>query len=247
MPTLLFYNDPLLLNREEHKSLHYQASSDFGFTKEVNSVPLTGIEFFEASRDFPVLFSCDDNGDYFPLVLLSLTANSHPLCSDSGDWGELYVPAFIRRYPFALTEDKNVCLDKSAPHFSETEGKALFSEDGSPSETLDAVITFLDQFDQQHAQTVQFCASAKEHDLFEPFNMQLMVAKDQPLRLDGLFTIKEEQLNKLPKTEVNKWFKNGWLAWSYAHLHSLGALRRMLNRHTKSVLETSEPNADIKH
>ncbi len=240
MATLLFYKSPVLLNREEHKSLQYQASSDFSFSQNVNSVPVTGVEFFEASRDFPVLFSKDNNGDYFPLALLSLTEDSHPLCAESGDWGERYVPAFIRRYPFALTDDKNVCLDESAPHFNDENGLPLFTEEGETSETLNSVISFLDQFDQQHAQTVNFCSSAKDNDLFEPFNMQVMITKDQPLRLDGLFVLNEEQLNKLPKTEVNKWFKNGWLAWSYAHLHSLGSLKRMVSRHTKSVLEAAE-------
>lgn len=223
MNSLLFYQKPVRLNREEHSLLKFQSSNAYGFAESVNSVPLNGIEFFQTSRHLPVLFSCDANGDYFPIALLSLHDKQHFLGNSEGEWGEVYVPAFIRRYPFAMSDDQTVCFDEAAPHFDES-GELLFTEEGEQTDTLNRIIDFLVSFDQAHQQTRAFCEAAKEQDLFKPFSIQVMVKANEPLRLNGLFVINEEVFSGLPKTVVNKWFKAGWIAWVYAHLHSLATL-----------------------
>ena len=230
MAALLFYREPESLNREQHKVLKFKASTDYSFTENVNSVPLTGIEFFEASRDLPVLFSKDEDGKYFPLALLSLMDGGHKQVNSEGSWENSYIPAFIRRYPFALTNEGNVCFDKTANQFNDEEGEALFNEEGENSETLNNIIQFLQNYDQQYKTTRAYCDECSELELFTPFNLQIMIDKDNPLRLEGLHVIDEKKLNEIPEDVVSKWFKAGWLAWSYAHLHSLGALNRLVKQ-----------------
>ena len=229
MPELLFYKDPAPLNREIHKELKYQSSADYRFTEDINSVPLTGIEFFEGSRDMPVLFSRDNDGKYFPLALLSLMESGHKQLDDSGHWENSYVPAFVRRYPFALTDEGTVCFDQEAGQLGE-DGEALFDTEGENSETLNNIINFLNNYDQQYKNTRAYCDECSELELFAPFNLQVLVDKDNPLRLEGLYAIDENKLGELPEDKINHWFKSGWLAWSYAHLHSLGALKRLLKK-----------------
>lgn len=231
MSTLLFYKETVALNREQHKDIRFSPLTDYRFTKKCNSVPLTGIEFFEASRDYPVVFSQGESGEYFPLALLSLKDNDHQLMDEEGQWDDVYIPAFIRRYPFALTDDGTVCFDTQAEHFKCEEGKSLFSTEGENSEALTSAITFLNHFDAQHKHTQAFCQAAKEADIFKPFNVQVMLEKDQPLRLEGLFILDETKLTALTEEQVSEWFKKGWIAWSYAHMHSLGALTRLIKRH----------------
>ncbi len=245
MTTLLFYNEPVGLNREAHRALCYSDLKDYSFTEQVNSVPLTGIEFFEASRDYPVLFSKDEDGNFFPLTLLSLLPKGHKQLSGEGEWTDSYIPAFVRRYPFALTDDGTVCLDKQAPHFNEltegdneASGERLFSEEGENTKALDNIINFLNSYDQQHKNTRQYCDEAKELELFRPFNIQVILVENQPVRLDGLYVIDEQRLDDLSAEQVNEWFRSGWLAWTYAHLHSLGALNRLVKRQQS---ETSSP------
>ena len=84
MAALLFYKDIASLNRETHKTLKFQSTSNYIFSKNVNSVPLTGIEFFEASRDMPVLFSKDSAGNFFPLAMLSLLDSTHFFVNSTG-------------------------------------------------------------------------------------------------------------------------------------------------------------------
>ena len=230
MSTLLFYNEPAFLNRETHKTLTFKASSDYSFTEDVNSVPLTGIEFFEASRDMPVLFSKDDEGHYFPLALLSLLDSGHKHLGEAGCWSDSYIPAFIRRYPFALTDEGSVCFDQKASQFGSKEGDALFDDKGENTETLNNILEFLNNYDQQYKNTRSYCKELKILDLLTPFNLQIMINNKQPLRLEGLFIIDEKKLASIPEDKVKAWFDAGWLAWTYAHLHSLGALNRLAKR-----------------
>lgn len=230
MAELLFYNEPAFLNREVHKTLRFKASADYSFTEDVNSVPLTGIEFFEASRDMPVLFSRDNQGDFFPLALLSLMDKGHKHLGKAGSWSESYIPAFIRRYPFALTDEGTVCFDQQANQLANEEGEALFSESGENTDTLNNIIQFLNDYDQQYKHTINYCKELKELDLLSPFNFQVLIEKDKPLRLEGLFAIDEKKLSSIPEDKVKVWFDSGWLAWTYAHLHSLGALNRLVKR-----------------
>ncbi|WP_257283681.1 SapC family protein [Endozoicomonas sp. SESOKO1] len=230
MATLLFYNEPAFLNREVHKTLKFKTSDDYSFTEEVNSVPLTGIEFFEASRDMPVLFSKDEQDSFFPLALLSLMDTGHKHLGEAGSWSDSYIPAFIRRYPFALTDEGSVCFDQKASQFDGEDGEALFSDDGENTETLNNIIQFLNNYDQQYKHTLNYCNELKALDLLSPFNLQILLEKDKPLRLEGLFVIDEKKLNSIPEEKVKSWFDSGWLAWTYAHLHSLGALNRLVKR-----------------
>jgi len=247
MTTLLFYKETTALNREQSKTLRFTPSTDFSFASDVNSVPLTGIEFFEASRDLPVLFSRDESGNYSPLALLSLVNNGHLLNDEGGTWGDVYIPAFIRRYPFALSEDTTVCFDSKAPHFQKDEGESLFTDEGDNTETLNNIVNFLNNYDSQQKVTQAYCAECAEcaeHDLFKPFNIQVMLENNKPLRLDGLFTIDEQKLIELADNKVGEWFKKGWLAWSYAHMHSLGALRRLVKRQQTEEVENNSNKND---
>ena len=235
MSELLFYRKPVALNRENHRSLKFTPSAKFRFSAEVNSVPLTGIEFFEASRDLPILFSRSESGQYFPLALLSLRNNQHALVDDEGVWQGNYVPAFIRRYPFAMTDNQTVCFDQEAEQFSEEEGEPLFDENGENTKTLDNVLQFLNNFDASYKRTREFCGQVAAAELFKPFNIQVMAGDGKPVRLEGLHVIDEAKLLEVDQEQVQKWFKSGELAWIYAHLHSLGALKQLTKRQAESA------------
>lgn len=229
MPELFFYQRPTVLNKETHKALRFLPVKDFGFTSKVNSVPLLAIEFFESSRDLPVLFSQDQAGSFFPIVLLSLKNQGHEQIDESGRWLGNYTPAFIRRYPFVLSGDKNVCFDADYTGLAEVEGEGelLFADDGAYTDTLNKIIEFVTNFEAEHVRTREFCQAATEQDVFKPFTLQVITADKKPLRLDGLFVIDENKLMALEDAVVTSWFRKGYLAWAYAHLHSLGALQRL--------------------
>lgn len=240
MPTLLFYQELVALDRQEHRNLRLKKADNLNFTKDVNSVPIAGFEFFEASRELPVLFTKTGEDEFVPLALLSLQRKGHNL---GGDWSNLYIPAFIRRYPFAKANDGNIVFDKQAPHLQEEEGDPLFKEDGANSDFLNNIIGFLNYTDVQFKETAEYCSACARLGMFTPFKVQVNIEKDKPVRLDSLFVIEEKKLKELPDEQALDWFRKGWLAWSYAHLHSLGAVRRLAKRERQAVAtaETADP------
>ena len=132
MPTQNLYQQPVLLSRKKHQNLRLTPQKDLSFTRGLNSVPLNGAEFMAAARELPILFGKDANDTYFPLALLSLSNEGHVLVDDKGTWhADVYMPGFLRRYPFVLSPKGGVLVDAKAPHFASKEtGKPLLDEAG---------------------------------------------------------------------------------------------------------------------
>ncbi|GAA5525121.1 hypothetical protein Maes01_01681 [Microbulbifer aestuariivivens] len=235
MSELLFYRGLVALHRESHRNLKFSPCSNYRFSIAVNSVPLTGVEFFEASRDLPILFSCSDAKRYSPLALLSLSNHGHGLVDEEGRWRGSYVPAFIRRYPFAMKDGETVCIDFEASHFSEEEGEPLFDDRGENSKALNEILRFLEHYEASCERTREFCRQLSAAGLFKPFNIQVIAGNGKPVRLDGLYVIDEARLRDVDQEQVYRLFKSGELAWIYAHLHSLGALKGLAKRQEQDV------------
>jgi hypothetical protein len=227
MSELLFYEKLVALNRTRHKTLRLKALEDgFTFSGGVNSVPLAGIEFFEASRDMTVLFKKGDKG-FFPVVMMSLSNSGHDLVDAQGNWQGSYVPAFIRRYPFALASDGTVCVDENSKALSETDGEPLFTDTGN-SKVLEKVLAFLNQFDAEMRRTRDFCEALEQKGLLAPFEVEVR-PKDggRPVRLQGLHAVQAQKFAELRGDTLELWFTKSWVAWVYAHLHSIGALGKL--------------------
>lgn len=241
---MMFYKKPVTLNRDTHRKLRYQAQRDYRFSQEVNSVPLVGDEFFQASRDLSVLFKRDSDGKYFPLALMSLRNNGHDLVSEEGNWTGIYVPAFLRRYPFALTSSGHVCIDEKSTAFGLDEGQALFDKKGSNSEVLLSIVAFLKQYESESDRTSDFCEALSEKMMFKPFNVQITAREQSPVRLDGLFVIDEAVFSRLEGNLLQEWFQKGWVAWIYAHLHSIGTLSQLSDRLNPSAMQEPKNDTD---
>ncbi len=232
----MFYQEPVALEKKKHVDIKLSRQKDYAFASNVNSVPLSGIEFFQASRDFPVLFIKNNKDEYLAMAILSLKSESH----DLGDtWEGAYVPAFIRRYPFALTPEKVVMIDNKAPHFAGEEGEALFEAEDKPTETLKQIIGFLEAVDNNFHRTEEFAKAVAEKELFEPYNATVKFPEGQ-IRLNDLYCINEKKLHEsLNQEELQEWFKKGWIAWCHAHLHSLGSVGELVKRQRKAAEEAA--------
>lgn len=238
MAEVLFYERPVPLNRNEHKDLRLKGIPSLKFAAAAHSVPLTGAEFPMAARDLPILFAGQSMEDAGPMALLGLRQNENLLVDANGHWAPgLYVPAFVRRYPFILAEkpagtegdDFTVFLDEAYEGFGSDEGERLFKEDGSDSEMLANAVGFLGEFQQHVARTQAFMAQLRKHDLLEPRNIRL--EKDgKSINLNGLFVVNEEKLRQLDEKTAHEFLREGVTGWIYAHLLSLPNIDRLAQR-----------------
>ena len=238
MAEVLFYERPVPLNRTAHRDLRLKAVNNIRFAAAAHSVPLTGVEFAPAARDFPILFAGNSLEEAGPMALLGLRQGENLLVGENGFWEQgIYIPAFVRRYPFVLAEkpagaegdDFTVFLDEAYEGFNNEEGERLFKEDGTDTEMLTNAVNFLGEFQQHVTRTQWFVEQLRKHDLLEPRNIRL--EKDgKAITLNGLFVVNEEKLRQLDEKVAHEFLKEGVLGWIYAHLLSLANIDRVSAR-----------------
>ncbi|SEM84780.1 SapC protein [Luteibacter sp. UNCMF331Sha3.1] len=238
MAEVLFYERPVPLNRTAHRDLRLKAVNNIRFAAAAHSVPLTGVEFAPAARDFPILFAGNSIEDAGPMALLGLRQGENLLIGDNGFWETgVYIPAFVRRYPFVLAEkpagsegdDFTVFLDEAYEGFSNEEGERLFNEDGTDAPALTNAVNFLGEFQDHVARTQWFMGKLREHDLLEPRTVTLQ-KEGKGINLNGLFVINEEKLRSLDEKTAHEFLREGAFGWIYAHLVSLSNIDRMASR-----------------
>lgn len=232
MTELLFYKKPVPLDRNKHRALKFKASANYSFASHVNTVPLSGPEFFQCSRNHPVMFVKTAAGGFLPAALLSFDSQMHRL---SDTWDGVYVPTFIKRYPFALAENKDIIMiDESASHFSE-DGERLFDDSGEPTPVFHSIIKYLDELNLAHSLTLDYTKALKAKGLLSPCK-HVIKMPDREIKLDNFYVVSERELHEsLTKDEVADWFLKGWLAWTYAHIHSIGSISEIIKRMTKKA------------
>ena len=238
MAEVLFYERPVPLNRTAHKDLRIKGLQNLKFSHNVHSVPLTCTEFPVTARDIPILFAGPDETNAGPMALLGLRQNENLFLDTEGQWAtNVYIPAFVRRYPFVLAEkppgaegdDFTVFLDEAYEGFNSAEGERLFKEDGTETDMLKNAVNFLGEFQQHVARTKQFMEDLRKYDLLEPRNIRLE-RNGNVINLNGLYVISEEKLRKLDAETTHRFLTDGTLGWIYAHLLSLMNIDRVGQR-----------------
>jgi len=245
---VLFYENPVPLNRNEHKDLRLRGTGTLKFAMNVHSVPLTGPEFAIAARDLLIVFAGNSTNDAGPIALLGLRQNENLFIDAEGRWeADTYIPAFIRRYPFVLaekpanadgtpqTDNLTVFLDDKYEGFNQDDGERLFKEDGTDTELLTNAVKFLGDFQQNIERTRWFMRLLAQHELLEARNITLQKeardgAQPRSINLNGIFVISEEKLRALDEKAAQEFNRDGVFAWIYAHLLSLSNIDRLAQR-----------------
>ena len=96
MSEMMFYERVVALNDQTHSQLKVRPATGFAYAAKTNSVPLLASEFFEAAREYPIVFARGEAGPV-PAALLGLREAENLYVDNAGKWDARYVPAFVRR------------------------------------------------------------------------------------------------------------------------------------------------------
>lgn len=245
MASLLFYDNPVALNKETHQKIKIKSDNkDFSFAKRTNSVVLAGVEFTEAAKEYPIVFA-EAGGTMVPVALLGLRNEENLFIDNDNSWDARYIPGFVRRYPFVLASGEDatqqvVCIDESYSGFNDKNGEPLFGDDGEPAPLLTKALEFLEEYQKQYLRTGQFIQRLKENDLLQNLNAKIDLVDGQQFSLTGLFIVDEKKLLALSDEKALEFFKTGELAWVYCHLMSLGNMSAMIDRIAKVVTKVEK-------
>ncbi|MBF0421687.1 MAG: SapC family protein [Magnetococcales bacterium] len=238
MSHIIFYEQPVPLNKDEHKNLCIKIADDlYSFSRKTNSVPLAGVEFALAAKEYCIVFTKAAEL-IIPVALLGLRNDENLFVGHDNRWDAHYIPAFVRRYPFILAETdqekdkKTVCIDQTFAGLG-TDGRPLFTQNGEPSEFLNNAIKFLQDYQAQYQRTEIFVNRLKDLELFTEIRAQVQLPNGQSLTMGGLLGIDENKLLQLERTKALELFRSGELSWVYAHLLSMSNMQKLGERLVK--------------
>lgn len=231
----LFYKDLVPLNSQQHADWKTRSTNKATWLAGVNSIPLTVEEFPQAQRNFPIIFTAGENP--VPLVLMGMNEGVNVFVDDDGTVNTpVYIPAYVRRYPFMLarlrpdSEELSLCVDPSSDLVGDIEeGEGLFSE-GQPSEATTNMLKFCENFEIAGTKTANFMAELKKHDLLMDGELNIDVGNGQPFTYRGFQMVDETKLREVRGDILRQWNQNGMLPLIYAHLFSLDLVRDIFGR-----------------
>ncbi|HSV45957.1 MAG TPA: SapC family protein [Ramlibacter sp.] len=234
MSDTMYYEKPALLNRDQHRQRRVKPSTGYGFARKANSMFVAGVEFANAGREYPIVFSRNAGGGVLPVAMLGLR-NRENLFIDAQDrWSGAYIPAFVRRYPFVLAhlpgQSMGVCMDEAYAGFSETEGEALFDAEGKDTPFLQHALEFLRQYQLEYQRTEAFCKELDQVGLFKEMNAKADLADGRSFSIHGLLVVDEAKLMALPDAQVLALFRSGNLHLVSLHLASLANMQKLVDR-----------------
>lgn len=220
------YKTLVPLIAERHGNLFLSDVRGYDFARTANAIPLAVDEFPQAMRHYPVVLAGSDVPT--PVALVGHAPGQNDHVNDDGSWREgCYIPAYIRRYPFAYlreseTSDRNIlCADLSSVLFEprgEAE-RALFDQD-APGPVLKGVMDFCNRYEVALQRTRAAMEEAAKLDLIDAASVTVK-AQGKALKVEGFSMISEEKLRNLPDDTLAGLARRGVLNIYYGHHLSL--------------------------
>lgn len=210
----LFYVSPQPITLERHATAGLSDELPLNFARGTNSIPLNAIEFGEACRSFPIVFAVGE--EPMPVALVGLESENY-FINIAGHWkADAYIPAYIRKYPFALMEspDKQqwiLCIDEAATNFRKEAPKFPFYVDGKPGDVAQRALDFCSAYQQHHRITRDFVQGLIQQNLLVERVSTMTLPDGSNVNLRGFMVIDEERFRKLPDDIYLEWRRLDWI------------------------------------
>ena len=235
-----------LLSQSEHAKLRVitERSADYG--DNLMYAMTFPLEFRNIESCYPIFFAKDgESGQFYPLALFGFQRDEN-LYLKGNVWDATYMPLMVERNPFLIGFQQSpdiengekrpvVSINVESPRISETEGEALFSDSGEPSEYLQKTMENLQTIHRGHEQNKAFIAALLENDLLEGFNLDITLKDGSNNRLEGFYTINEEKLAGLQSETLGKLHEQGFLQAIYMAVASFSRVSGLIAKKNASL------------
>ena len=228
----LFYNSIEPINLDQHGKMKVRGITSMPEVGKTHAVPLTVDEFTLVQRHYPIVFSVGDVP--VPIALMGLNEGINVFLDENGRATDpnIYIPAYLRRYPFLLaklrpdSDELSLCYDPTSGAVGDfSDGEPLFDGD-QPSAATQAILQFCEQFEAAGLRTNAFVEDLQKSDLLMDGEVAIQPEGfEQPFVYRGFRMVDEEKVRNLRGDELRKMNQNGMLPLMYAHLFSLSEMR----------------------
>lgn len=226
------YRKVELLNKETHKNIAIKEIANLSFAKELMSAPLTAGEFFEACKDYPIVFVKDEKGNWSASAVFGYKEKENLFIGADNKWESgRYIPGFIRRYPFLFVKQgEQIVFAFDATQASEDEAdqaRRFFTPEGESTKMLDDALKFLNQYTSDERATAEFIKQLDSWGLLEEKTASFVNKKGEQHNLSGLYVVSEEKLKHLGKKKQDAICHKQATPLITAHLISLSNVQRL--------------------
>src|SRR5882672_7535473 len=223
---------------KQHRVLLPEARKLPVIFRNLTALPLSYTEFAVACRDYPIAFVSSDGGQSFVAMAVLGMENQQNLfvMPDEGWDPGVYLPAYVRRYPFCMTRvtvdgkeqpERIACVEKRAIN---DRGEALHNAKGEPLPSWEERRKLLFEYEADLVRSDEMARSLATLGLLETFTMQAVPKDGEPLAMTGMYRVAEQKLTDLAPDTLKDLVQKGILARVYAHLISLSNFGRLLDR-----------------
>ncbi|MFC3579698.1 SapC family protein [Sphingomonas hylomeconis] len=233
----LFYKALEPLSSEAHANFKVREADSAPFVVDQHAVPVTVEEFPLVQRHMPIVFTLGDEA--VPIALMGMNEGVNVFFDENGRLldGTIYLPAYIRRYPYLLAklrpeaQELSLCFDPTTETLGAFEDGIPLFADGKPTEIVTNILSFNESFEEAGVRTGNFMNDLKEMGLLMDGEITIQPeGAEQPFVYRGFQMVNEEKLADLRGDQLRKIHKNGMLPLIYAHLFSLSLMRDVFGR-----------------
>jgi hypothetical protein len=236
----------VLLNSIDHKDVKVVTERSQKYGDNVWYSLTFPAEFRSVQAYYPIFFNKDANtGQFFAVALFGFQDQENLFLTDNS-WEAPYLPLSIARQPFLIGlqktnedgEDKEqrvLHIDMDHPRVNQEHGEALFLEFGGNTPYLDTVADMLEAIHHGIVDSKIFIDLLIEHELLEPFTLDLELNDHSKHQMVGFYTISEEKLSELNSETLATLHARGYLQAIYMAIASQSNIRGLLNRKNRKL------------
>lgn len=219
------------INYKDFAGRSWKLTSNFAFSATDSLCAISAGEAAAAALSLPLAFLKER--DQFTLVaILGLTSGENLCVGKNGNWLGPYVPALYRHYPFRIgkSDASNllVCVDTESSLSNDNTGYPYFESEAQVSPELLKVQESLEALNGGFAAAKNIGGLFSELNLLKTLSLSIGDSEN-PVALDGIYTIDESLLNGLPGESLAELHSAGGMTLAYAHLLSLQNFNNLVN------------------
>lgn len=242
------HKKPVALDRVLHRTLKLRTElPNLEAAAELNSFFITAGEFGEVCKEYPILFlragtDAQGQAQVAPMAVFGLARGENLYIDRQATptgWRARYVPAMLRAYPFAMAnvakDQYAVAIDESWAGWSQTEGQALFDEQGEATPYLAGLKTFIERVEDDVEMTRRIGLRLMSLKLLQDRRFDAKLPDGSTLTVDGFLSVDEKRLGELSDAEVLELHRSGLLGLLHAHMLSLSNMAALVDRRVSAA------------
>lgn len=225
-----------VLNNVEHHDLRVLRDRSAELGDNVMCAQLLPQEFRDAQNDYPIFFHKNsETGKYLPYAMFGLQENEN-LFLEGDSWNAGYLPFLVERGPFSvgLQQKSNderglvISIDLDHPRVSRTQGEVLFLPHGGNTEYVQRISYILQAINEGVVESEAFVEDLLKYDLLKSFTLEVELNSGSKHRLEGFYTINEENLVNLDGNALADLSGKFFLPAVYMVVASLSNIRKLI-------------------